>query len=305
MPSRAVGARSSPSTARSPPTGSSRPRTATRRVSSPRPCVRELLHEEPYRSYGITLERFFGNGGPREFEDVVGITDRTWGWETDYAQMREAGLEAVRAEPWALCAGRRPARSLDELWSPLHVALPEASTPAPARRRPSPRPPRAGSTSSRLRPRGSRSRRLDRASSRRRRTARSPRSGRPPTDHSLVFSSLRGAAPFRELEAGSGRLERTRTALSRQRVADASVQPLVEALSTTALWLGVGIVAWLWRRPARGSLAAVFRRRRVLVRRRSRRSRSTRSSSSPIPVAPALVVFGAAGLVGRRRASAV
>ena len=56
---------------------------------------RELLSEEPYRSYGITLDDFFARGGPREFEDVVGITDRLWGWDSDYAHMRAVGVEAV------------------------------------------------------------------------------------------------------------------------------------------------------------------------------------------------------------------
>ena len=135
----------------------------------------ELLDEEPYRSYGITLERFFEGGGPREFEDVVGITDRVWGWETDYAQMREVGIEAVRAHPRRYVRGVT-GTVLDELWSPLHVALQrEDSSATPARRA---RTARARSTGSRLLPRESRSRRLGRGSSRRRRTARSRRYGR-------------------------------------------------------------------------------------------------------------------------------
>ena len=60
---------------------------------------RNVLPEEPYRSYGITLDEFFERGGPREFEDVVGITDRLWGWDSDYAHMRAVGIEAVRAHP--------------------------------------------------------------------------------------------------------------------------------------------------------------------------------------------------------------
>ena len=135
----------------------------------------DLLDEEPYRSYGITLERFFEGGGPREFEDVVGITDRVWGWETDYAQMREVGRRGGQDTPLAVRAGRdrhRPRRALES------SARCASSARTPARRRRSTRTVRARSTGSRLHPRGSRSRRLGRGSSRRRRTARSRRYGR-------------------------------------------------------------------------------------------------------------------------------
>jgi len=36
---------------------------------------RELLTQEPYRSYGVTAERFFALGADREFEDVVNLTE--------------------------------------------------------------------------------------------------------------------------------------------------------------------------------------------------------------------------------------
>ncbi len=96
---------------------------------------RELLSEEPYRSYGITLDDFFARGGPREFEDVVGITDRLWGWDSDYAHMRAVGVEAVEAYPLAYISG--VGRTiLAELWKPLFVALPggdvERATPGNA-----------------------------------------------------------------------------------------------------------------------------------------------------------------------------
>ena len=110
----------------------------------------ELLPEEPYRSYGITLEEFFRRGGPREFEDVVGITDRLWGWDTDYAHMRAVGIEAVKAHPGRYLSGVATT-TFEELWKPLFVALPNtgggtsdspssnnASSTAPARELPVP-----------------------------------------------------------------------------------------------------------------------------------------------------------------------
>ena len=93
---------------------------------------RDLLLQEPYRSYGIALDEFFERGGPREFEDVVGITDRLWGWDSDYAQMRAVGMEAVRAHPLRYVSGVGKT-TFEELWKPLFVA---SRTTPPKRRAP-------------------------------------------------------------------------------------------------------------------------------------------------------------------------
>ena len=37
---------------------------------------KDLLTQEPYRSYGVTVQGFFARGSDREFEDLIGITDR-------------------------------------------------------------------------------------------------------------------------------------------------------------------------------------------------------------------------------------
>ena len=92
---------------------------------------RNVLPEEPYRSYGITLDEFFERGGPREFEDVVGITDRLWGWDSDYAHMRAVGIEAVRAHPLRYISGVGKT-TFEELWKPLFVALPNDAAEAPS-----------------------------------------------------------------------------------------------------------------------------------------------------------------------------
>lgn len=60
----------------------------------------ELLPEEPYRSYGVTLDEFFSARSPRMHEDLVSLSDRALGWETDYALLAHVGREAVRAHPW-------------------------------------------------------------------------------------------------------------------------------------------------------------------------------------------------------------
>jgi hypothetical protein len=75
---------------------------------------RELLTQEPYRSYGITLEEFFTLGSSRMHEDLVGLSDRVEGWDSDYALLARVGREAVRAHPSEYTRG-----VLDSIWHNL------------------------------------------------------------------------------------------------------------------------------------------------------------------------------------------
>ena len=65
----------------------------------------DLLTEEPYRSYGINVDQFFSSGSQRAYLDLVGLSDRTWGWNTDYENLFWVGVEAVRAYPAAYAKG--------------------------------------------------------------------------------------------------------------------------------------------------------------------------------------------------------
>jgi hypothetical protein len=70
-----------------------------------RAVEQRLLTREPYRSYGITLDEFFSSGSGRMHEDFIGLSDRTWGWDDDYAHVAAAGREAVRAHPGTYVRG--------------------------------------------------------------------------------------------------------------------------------------------------------------------------------------------------------
>ena len=76
---------------------------ASRRLA--RAVEERLLTEEPYRSYGIDLDEFFSSGSDRMMEDVASLTDRVFGWDSDYAILRDVGLEAVREHPGTYAAG--------------------------------------------------------------------------------------------------------------------------------------------------------------------------------------------------------
>ena len=70
-----------------------------------RAVERELLPEEPYRSYGIGLDDFFSDPSPRMREDLGALSNRLWGWKSDERILRDVGIEAVRAHPTVYARG--------------------------------------------------------------------------------------------------------------------------------------------------------------------------------------------------------
>jgi hypothetical protein len=252
-----------------------------------------LLPEEPYRSYGITLESFYQRGGPREFEDVVGLTDRVWGWDSDYAQMRAAALEGVRAHPGRYLRGVSTT-VLDELWSPLFVALPESSSAPPAAG-PTTRPgglpepsegeqiPSAHQGFFSTTPDGSITEVWTSA-----------------TEHSVVFSTPEGQRRFAALQDEENRLDALVPPYPGNQWLTRQFSRSSRLFPPPLLWLGVGVVAWLWRRPASPGLAAAIALGALLVVFFQALAIYSIIEFA-VPVAPALVLFGAAGLLGDPR----
>jgi hypothetical protein len=76
---------------------------ASRELS--RAVSRDLLPYEPYRSYGVDLEGFFSSGSSRMHDDLIVLADRTWGWDDDYRHLARVGREAVRAHPGTYLRG--------------------------------------------------------------------------------------------------------------------------------------------------------------------------------------------------------
>lgn len=70
-----------------------------------RVVARDLLPYEPYRSYGIDLERFFSSGSSRMHDDLTVLSDRVWGWDDDYRHLARVGREAVLEHTWTYSRG--------------------------------------------------------------------------------------------------------------------------------------------------------------------------------------------------------
>jgi hypothetical protein len=66
---------------------------------------RQLLPEEPYRSYGIGLDDFFSDPSPRMKDDLGALAIRLDGWQSDERLLREVAFEAIRAHPAAYARG--------------------------------------------------------------------------------------------------------------------------------------------------------------------------------------------------------
>jgi hypothetical protein len=66
---------------------------------------RHLLTREPYRSYHVTLDELFREGSFRVHEDLYLLSDQVFGWDEDYAVLRGAGIEGVRAHPGTYATG--------------------------------------------------------------------------------------------------------------------------------------------------------------------------------------------------------
>ena len=65
----------------------------------------DVLPREPYRSYGVTLDYFLKSGGRYMLSDIAPMSDRVWGWDSDYEMVRRASREAIRAHPIAYAKG--------------------------------------------------------------------------------------------------------------------------------------------------------------------------------------------------------
>ncbi len=91
---------------------------------------RKLLTVEPYRSYGIDIDTFFSEAGARIHEDLISLSDREYGWDSDYALLGRVGREAVKAHPGAYAKG--VARSFFDLLDQPLFAGRVAATETPA-----------------------------------------------------------------------------------------------------------------------------------------------------------------------------
>lgn len=276
---------------------------ASRRLA--RAVEQHLLVEEPYRSYGIDLETFFAAGSSRMLEDVASLSDRAFGWDSDYSVLRDAGLEAVRAHPGAYARG--VARTMWQLLRiPSYVAVSASAASDEAvgaiedddedngrdtvvisgrsLPRPSDGEPVPGSHQGLW---------VSTPDNRIREVWTSP------TDHHLVFrdpeDEARAARMDSEIARLSARLpDRTGNATLAHRLNQASYR-----FPPPALWLAVGLVLVVWRRPQRSRVPLLLTGSALLVLLVSALGLPA-SGEYAMPLVPAFALLAAVGLLGVR-----
>lgn len=59
-----------------------------------------ILPTQMYQKYNVDIDLFFASGDPCMFYDLVNVSDRVYGWDSNYAVIKDAAMEAVKADPW-------------------------------------------------------------------------------------------------------------------------------------------------------------------------------------------------------------
>jgi hypothetical protein len=254
-----------------------------------------LLTRNPYKAYGVTLHKVFTSGSFRIHEDLYVLSDQVFGWDSNYSVLRKAGVEAVEKHPRKYFSGVG-----STIWHQLAKSyfrsLPQAMPASSTRQA----PPTVVS----------RGRRLP-----------APTEGQPipsgqtvwisrpdqdirdvwtsATQHHFVFRTRQEHRQFdrimrRQAELFDGLPSRTGNATLALRL-----NQLSRWFPRSIIWLAIGIVALLARRPRRASvlitvaLAALF----VILFNALGLFADPRFA---LPVAPAFVLLAAGALLGRR-----
>jgi hypothetical protein len=251
---------------------------------------RDLLPREPYSSRGIDLDMVLANGSDGLFEDVLNLSDRSWGWGTDYAMLRRAAFESIRAHPGAYASG--VLSTLGRLlWQPFFYEL--ESSPAPDAV-PRGSPATAASEESReLIPSANQSFYVTTPD--RRVTEIWQEDG----THGPVFRDPVDAQRYATLQRGIEDIRQQVPAYSGNPTLTLQVSRASKLWPRGALWLVVGLVAVLVRRP-RGTLLALVLATAGLLVLLLDAAAIYAVAEFAVPVVPAFVCLAAVGLVGRR-----
>jgi hypothetical protein len=259
-----------------------------------RAVAQDLLPNEPYRSRRIQLDEFFSSGSARMHDDLIGLSDRTWGWDDDYRQLSRVGREAVLAHPGAYARG--VAGDLRDLlvW-PLYAEISE-QTPADPQDAPTEPTPGAAApipSDDEPIPSGRQASYVSTPDGRIREVWTSP------TEHGFVFDEPRDEAGSEALNARLGEL--TAAFPDRQQRTG-----LLEWLNSASrwyprpvMWLLLGALACAIRRPRGIAPTAVLAVGALLTLLGTSLAVYAVAEYS-VPVVPAFVLLATAGLFGPR-----
>lgn len=254
---------------------------------------RHLLTRDPYKAYHVTLHQVFSSGSFRIHEDLYLLSDQVFGWHSNYSILRKAGVEAVKKHP-----DKYTRDVLSTIWHQLSNsyfrAPPSTQTqtkPATGNRQPAPPRPTEGEPI----PAGQ-NLWISRPDNSIRDVWTSA------TAHHFVFTKPSQRPRFDTIVRERDSLFR---ALPNRR-GNAEVRLRLNQLSRwfprSILWIALGIVALVWRKPRRAGtlLALPAAALLVIVLNALGLFADPRFA---LPVAPAFIWFGIASVFGSRRAA--
>jgi hypothetical protein len=250
-------------------------------------AVREhLLTRDPYRSYGVTEDEVFSAGSPRVHEDMYLLSDEVFGWDTDYSVLRDAALEAIRAEPRRYASG-----VLKTIWlqlsEPFYRVQDQALAPTRTEPNGLPQP-----SEGQLIP-GGQNLWISRPDNSIREIWTSA------TQHRFAFAHPEDRPRFERVQR---RLDELFAALP-QRDGNAMLAVRLNQASRwyprLGLWLAVGLLAFAIRRPRCGRAALVVAGAALLVVCFNALGQPA-DRHFVLPVAPAFILLAAVGALGRR-----
>ena len=76
-----------------------RPQNGPASRSLARAVQRDLLTLPQYRHQHVSLDQFFSEAGDNEWGDLIVLSDRDWGWSSNYSILRRVALEAIAKHP--------------------------------------------------------------------------------------------------------------------------------------------------------------------------------------------------------------
>jgi len=249
-----------------------------------RSIQRHLLTRNPYKAYHVTLQRVFTSGSFRIHEDLYLLSDEYFGWKTNYSILRKAGIEAVEKHPAKYTSGVASTvwHQLSESYfrsPPEPAASASTGLPAPTEGQPIPSGQSVWTSTPDNRIRDV---------------------WTSATQHHFVFRYPHDRVRFDQIKRDLDGL----FANLPTRRGNAQLSLRMDQASRwyprLVLWIALGVVALIWRRPrgaailialALAALAVVFFNALGLFADRH----------FVLPVAPALVLFGAAALLAPRR----
>jgi 4-amino-4-deoxy-L-arabinose transferase-like glycosyltransferase len=261
---------------------------------------KDLLPREPYRSYGIDLHEFFTSGSARMEEDLISLSDRVFGWDTDYEVLGRAAREAVRRHPAKYARG--VASSMwDELNQPLYVS-PRAPTAAPST------PTRPASAAQTAAAKGA--------------PLPTPTEGEPipaahqgaytstpdnhirevwtsPTAHEIVFADPRDQRRYDRLNERLRELGGRFPTRGESSWLGLQLNHASKAFPRSLLWLLVAIGAFVWRRPQGWRVPTILVASSLLLLLATVLGVYA-IPEYEVPVAPSFILLAAAGLFGTR-----